>query len=195
MGKEKYQKRIEELFKKSRVVSYASLKKLVNGKRNSEYAKQLIRNLILKGVIKNLTKGFYSAEENPELLVFCLQPAYLGLQNALSFYNLWEQETIPVVITSRRVRQGIRKVVGMNVLVRRIEKKYFFGINYAEDSNIYLPYSDIEKTAIDLIYFNEHLSKEVANKIKKRMDKQKLQAYLRHYPERMRKRVLKVFKP
>jgi len=194
MGKEKYQKRIDEMFRKSRIVSYASIKKIVDGKGNSEYAKQLIRNLILKGVIKKLAKGFYSIEENPELLVFCLQPAYLGLQNALSFYNLWEQETIPVVITSRRVRQGIRKVAGMNVLVRRIEKKYFFGVDYTEDSSDYLPYSDIEKTAIDMVYFNEPLSRGVINKIKKRMDKQKLQVYLRHYPKRIRERVLKTFK-
>jgi len=194
MGKEKYQKRIDEMFRKSRIVSYASIKKIVDGKGNSEYAKQLIRNLILKGVIKKLAKGFYSIEENPELLVFCLQPAYLGLQNALSFYNLWEQETIPVVITSRRVRQGIRKVTGMNVLVRRIEKKYFFGVDYTEDSSDYLPYSDIEKTAIDMVYFNEPLSRGVINKIKKRMDKQKLQVYLRHYPKRIRERVLKTFK-
>ncbi len=194
MGKEKYQKRIKELFNKSRVVSYTSVKRIVGGEENSGYAKQLVRNLILKGVIKKLAKGFYSIEENPELLVFCLQPAYLGLQNALSFYNLWEQETIPIVITSRRVRQGIRKVVGMNVLVRRIEKKYFFGVDYTEDSSDYLPYSDIEKTAIDMVYFKEPLSTAVINKIKKRMDNQKLHAYLRHYPKRIRERVLKTFK-
>lgn len=189
MGKEKYQKQIEELFKKSPIVDSRSIDRAVKNKKESKYTKQLIRNLLLKGKIKKLTKGFYTASDNPELIIFCLKPAYFGLQDALSFHNLWEQETVPVIITSRRVRQGIREVMGTNVLIRRIDKKYFFGFMHMKSANIYYPYSDIEKTLIDMVYFNEPLNGETIKAIKKRIDNKKLNEYLKQYSPKIRKLV------
>ena len=49
MGKEKYQKKIEELFKKSPVVSFNSIERIIRNKKEiKQYTKQLIRNLLLK---------------------------------------------------------------------------------------------------------------------------------------------------
>lgn len=191
MGKEKHLTKIEQLFKKSPVVSYSSIERIVKHAKNTEYTKQLIRNLLLKDKIKRLTKGFYTLYDNPQLSVFCFKPAYFGLQDALSFHNLWEQETIPVIVTTRKIRQGIRKVLGMNVLVRRIEKKYYFGIDYVEQNGLYFPYSDIEKTVIDMIYFKERTSDEVIKNVKSKINKKKLILYLKKYPARLRKMVLK----
>jgi len=191
MGKEKYQKDIEELFKKSPVVSFSSVARIIRGKKKTrQYQKQIIRNLLLKGKIKKLSKGYYTMFDEPSLIVFCFKPSYLGLQNALSFHNIWEQETIPVIITARKVRQGIRQVIGMNVLIRRIEKKYLFGFDYYQDGDFFLPYSDKEKTLIDMIYFKEQLSREAVGNLLKETDKKKLKAYLKHYPGRIRKAVL-----
>jgi len=187
MGKEKYQKQIEELFKKSPVVSFSSVARII---KNKEYSKQLIRNLLLKEKIKRLAKGYYTMYDDPSLSVFCFKPSYLGLQNALSFHNLWEQETIPVIITTRKVRPGIRKVVGMNVLIRRIEKKYFFGFEYYQEGDFYFPYSDIEKTFIDMLYFKEKLSEEAMKNIFKKINLKKLNAYLKIYPKSIQKQVL-----
>ena len=187
MGKQKYQKYIEGLFKKSKIITHKSIERITN---NQNYTKQLIRNLVLKGKIKKLAKGFYTSHNNPELAVFCFKPAYLGLQDALSFHDLWEQETIPIIITSRKVRTGIRKIMDMNILLRRINKKYLFGFNYLPQEKFHLPYSDIEKTFIDMIYFKEKLSKEVIKEITKRIDKRKLEKYLKLYPKRIKKIVM-----
>ena len=105
-------------------------------------------------------------------------------------HNLWEQETIPIIITARKVRQGIRKIMGINVEIRRIDKKYLFGFEYIKQDNLYLPYSDIEKTLIDMLYFKERLSKEVLKNIRRRINKKKLNSYLHAYPARIRKRAL-----
>ena len=192
MGKEKYLKDVENLFRKSPVVSYSSIEKLVKGKKGAkQYAKQLTRNLILKGKIKRLAKGYYTEFDDPSLSVFCFKPAYLGLQDALSFHNVWEQETIPIIITTRKVRQGIRKILGYNVLVRKISKKYLFGFGYYKENGFYLPYSDVEKTIIDMIYFKEKLDSRLIREMKKKIDKRKLEAYLKSYPERSRKRIMK----
>ena len=59
-----------------------------------------------------------------------------------------------------------------NVLVRGINKKYLFGYEYykypLEKRDIYLPYSDIEKIFIDMIYFRQPLDKEVILEFRKK---------------------------
>lgn len=191
MGKQKYQKEIESLFSKSYVVSAESIARMMRSKKSvKQYNKQLIKNLIAGNKIKSLAKGFYTKYDDPSLAVFCFSPAYLGLQDALSFHNLWEQETIPVIITSKKIRQGSRKILDTNVLIRRIDTKYVFGFEYCKQGEFYLPYSDIEKTFIDLVYFNEAISPEALKNIRKKADKKKLIKYLKLYPKRFRERVL-----
>jgi predicted transcriptional regulator of viral defense system len=184
MGKQKYQKYVEELFRKSPIVNLNSIERITN---NPGYAKQLVRNLLLKGKINKLAKGIYTSKKNPELSVLCFKPSYLGLQDALSFHDLWEQETIPIIITSRRVRIGIRNIMGMNVMIKRINSKYIFGFDYSSNGKFHLPYSDIEKTLIDFIYFGENLSEDVLREIFKKINKKKLEKYLKLYPKRIKK--------
>ena len=193
MGKEKYLKDVESLFKKSGVVNYNSIERIVRNKKNvKSYTKQLTRNLIKQGKIKRLTKGYYTIYDYSSLAVFCFKPAYLGLQDALSVYNLWEQETIPVIITTSKIRPGIRKILGSNVLIRRINKKYMFGYDYLKQEEFYFPYSDIEKTFIDMVYFKEKLSEEALKNIIAGINRKKLNSYLRLYSKKMKERVLKI---
>ena len=195
MGKEKYKNDILALFEKSPVVSYNSISRIVKSKKKvKEYAKRIINYLIKQGRIKKITKGYYTISNNTSLAVFCFQPAYLGLQDALSFYNLWEQETIPVIITSRNIRTGIRNILGSNVLIKKLNNKYFFGIEYYQEDNSALPYSDMEKTFIDMVYFNQPLDKGVIKEFKKRIDKKKLKAYLKQYAKILQRRVLRHLK-
>src|SRR3989344_3199613 len=192
MGKKKYGEEIEHLFKKSPVITFNSIERIIkNKKKKSQYAKQCIRNLIKTGKIKKITKGHYTHHDDPSLAVFCLTPAYLGLQDAVSFHGLWEQETIPVIVTSQRVRQGIRIIMGMNVMVRRIDKKYVFGFEYYEQNGVYYPYSDIEKTFIDMVYFRQPIDTETMENFREKMDRGKLKKYLARYPKRMRERIMK----
>lgn len=184
MGKVKRLPEVESLFKRSPVVSFDSVEKtLKNGKK--QYARHLIRNLLLKGKIRKLAKGWYTQGNDSSLAVFCFQPAYFGMQDALSFHGVWEQETIPIIITTKRVKRGIRKVMGSNVLVRRIKKEYFFGFESHEQNGMYLPYSDVEKTLIDMLYFRENISKEVLNCILKKMDTKRFGDYLKRYPKKL----------
>ena len=107
----------------------------------------------------------------------------------MSLHGIWEQETVPIVLTTRKVRTGIRKVMGMNVLIRRIDSKYFFGFDYYKSGDFYFPYSDIEKTLIDMVYFRGHMDKEVVREFKKKIDRKKLNGYLKVYPKKFREKV------
>ncbi|MEK6906428.1 MAG: hypothetical protein AABW81_02305 [Nanoarchaeota archaeon] len=187
MGSVKYRQDVERLFAKSAIVSNASISRIIGKKKNKNYTKRMINYLIEKNIIRRITKGYYTNKEDNLISVLCFQPAYLGLQDALSFHNLWEQETIPVIVTSRNIRTGIRKILKKNVMLRKINEKYFFGYDYHQYNNIAIPYSDIEKTFIDLVYFKENIDKEVLKNIKKKINRKKLNNYLKIYPLRFRK--------
>ena len=189
MGKRKHLDKIESLFEKSPVVSFVSIKKIVDKKKKSNYSKLVVKNLIDKKKIFRLAKGFYTKHNENSLFVFCFKPAYLGLQSALSFHRIWEQETIPIIITSKNVRVGKRNLNGGGVLIKKISKKYLFGFEFYEEGSFYLPYSDVEKTFIDMIYFKENLSKEVLINFKKKIDKIKLNNYLKRYSKEFRKKL------
>lgn len=197
MGKRKYLDQILKLFEKSSVVDFASVNRIVrNKKKVKQYTKQIIRNLVKQGRIYKLEKGLYTIHKDSSLAVFGFSPGYLGLQDALSFHNLWEQETNTLIITSKKIRVGLRKVLGANVLIKRINPRYMFGFEYykyaLEDRDIYIPYSDIEKTFIDMVYFKQPLDKEVILEFKKRINKKKLKSYLKTYPIKFRKRFSKI---
>ncbi|MEM5870187.1 MAG: hypothetical protein QXR09_03430, partial [Candidatus Aenigmatarchaeota archaeon] len=143
-----------------------------------------------KDEIKRVVKGWYSLYDDPIISVFCFRPAYIGLQEALSIHNLWEQETNVVIVSTRKIRTGVRKVFNSNVILHRIDEKYFFGYDYINYEKFFVPVSDIEKTLIDLVYFNEIPSKDVLVEIKKKLNKDKLNTYLKKFQPKFRERVI-----
>lgn len=193
MGKQIHLSRINELFDKSPVVDFKSIERVVGSSKKSNYAKLLVHNLLSKGKIKKIGKGVYTKHNDISLVVFSFSPAYLGLQDALSHHSISEQETVPIILTTRKVRRGIRKFLGGNVLVRNINKKYFFGFEYAEYGGFCLPYSDLEKTFIDMIIFNQRMDKDVLKRIKKRVNVHKLNSYLIKYPKNVRNKIKSFF--
>ena len=188
--KGKYIDRIREYLEKTPVVNIRSISALVG---NQNYAYVIMNHLFKRREVQKLTKGYYTIHEDPSLIVYCFKPAYLGLQDAMSFHNLWEQETNPLVITVRRVRCGVRKVFGTNVVIRRISPKYFFGFDYHNYGEFLLPVSDVEKTFIDMVYFKE-MRKEMRKEFENRIDQRKLKSYLKKYPKNFRKRVVELLK-
>lgn len=193
MGSKKYTEDIGILFEKSPVVTFDSIKMIINDKKNvRQYTKQAVRNLIKQNKIKKITKGYYTIHNDPSLAVFCFS-GYLGVQNAMSFHNLWEQETVPVIITAKKARLGRREVFGANIIIRKINQKYLFGFEYYKDGDFYFPYSDIEKTFIDMVYFRQPLDRESIKEFRKKINPIKLKEYLERYPERFRKKVMSVY--
>jgi len=191
MGKIKYLSKIKEFFEKTPAFLAKDVELIV---KNKKYAHLLLHNLCKKGNIFRLTKGCYTFYEDPIFSVFCFKPAYLGLQEALSLHNLWEQETNPIVLTTKKVRKGIREVLNSNLIVYHLPPKYFFGFELLSYGNFFIPVSDLEKTLIDLVYFKEIPSKEVIKEIRKKIQVAKLNSYLKRYPLEFRKIVNELVK-
>ena len=56
----------------------------------------------------------------------------------------------------------------------------------------FVPVSDVEKTLIDLVYFNEIPSEDVLNEAKHMIDKNKLKEYLTIYPSKIKDKIRRV---
>lgn len=190
--KEKHIKKIREFFKKTPVVDIKSIKMIVG---RSDYAYLIVSHMLKRGEIKRITKGYYSIHDDPVLAAYCFRPCYIGLEEAMSFHGIWEQETNLILVTTKKVRRGIRKVFGTNVLVRNIFPKYFFGFDYLKYGDFVVPISDVEKTFIDIIYFRQigkGFDKKILREFRKRIDGKKLNSYLKKYPLKFRKRILDI---
>jgi predicted transcriptional regulator of viral defense system len=186
----KYVDKIREYLRRTPVANIGSISALTPSR---EYAYIIVDHLLKRGEIKRITRGYYSVYEEPSLLVYCMRPAYIGLQDAMSFHNLWEQETNPVIITARKVRPGVREVLGQNVWVRRISPEHLFGYDYLTSGDFLLPVSDLEKTLIDMVYFQE-MRGDMAGGFNKKVSRQKLDGYLKKYGSNFRKKVVEILR-
>lgn len=185
-----YGNRLREQYKNEYTFSKRDVQKLFSkDKISNEYLDQLLHNLVKQNKIIRITNGAYTFNKDLMVSGFAYSPFYYGLQEALSLRNLHEQETNPVIITTKKIKPGIKQIQGNNVLLRRIDRKYFFGIDFVKYYDMEIPVSDLEKTLIDFIYYNEPLSEDAKNGLLKNINKQKLKEYLLKYPESTRRKV------
>ena len=189
MGKVKHMTAVLEFFQKTPIVSSKDMKLFV---KKTGYSHLMAANLIKNGKIKRIVKGFYTTHEDPSLSVFCFRPAYIGMQEALSIHEVWEQETGTVIITAKKVKHSLIKVFGNNVVLNRIKPKYMFGFDIVKYGDFFIPVSDLEKTFIDMVYFNEIPDKETLKRIKRKINGKKLMEYLRKYHWKIKKRVMSI---
>lgn len=153
------------------------------------YSHLLIHNLLKRGEIFRVAKGVYTFRGEMQVVGSAFQPYYYGLQDALSLHDLWEQETNPVVITTRNVRRGLRTFLGNNYLVKRISRRMFFGFSAFRYHDSWINVSDLEKTLIDFVYFEQPLGSEVLGELAPKLDRKKLSSYLELCPAWVEKRV------
>jgi len=180
----KYINAVREHFAFRPVFRIQDVKVLLNKQGPSDaYIYLLVHNLAKCGEIKRLTRGIYTFRKEAEVTGFAFSPFYYGLQDALSFRKLWEQETNSIVITPRRVRSGQRTIGGARTIVRRIDRRMFFGFDTIRFHDLYLPVSDVEKTLIDFLYFREPLRKDVLETMRGQIRKDVLKSYLKRTPE------------
>jgi len=175
----KYMTEFLDNFRDKYIFSTNDVKRfLAYRKANNNYYKIFLYNLIKENKIHKIRYGYYSFNDDIMITGLSYRPFYYGLENALSLLNLWEQETNPVIITPLHVRTGIMNFDGRNYIVRKISREMFFGYHYIKYFNFYIPVSDLEKTLIDLIYYNEKIPDCLFNNIKKKANKNILKNYI-----------------
>lgn len=157
------------------------------------YAYLLLNKMIKRGEVFRAGRGIYTRTDDPVVAVYYFKPAYIGLQEAMSYHGLWEQETATIIITSRKVRRGEREVFGSRVIVRVIDPRHFFGYEFVEMGNLCVPVSDIEKTFIDLLYFRSWI-RGYERLFRGKINPSRLKDYLSSYDSGFVKRIGPVLK-
>ena len=186
----KFMKQFTEEFSNKPAFGIEEVKAFLKRRSASEgYHKLLIQNMLKSGRIYKITKGAYTFYDEVQYAGFAFPPFYYGLEDALSLRGLWEQETNPVIITPRKVRNGIRQFDSRNYLVRRIDRKMFFGYTMLEYGQFYIPVSDIEKTLIDLVYFNVRVPDEVISAMIENLNQETFSSYLTEVPKYLSNRM------
>ncbi|MBI2598341.1 MAG: type IV toxin-antitoxin system AbiEi family antitoxin domain-containing protein [Candidatus Diapherotrites archaeon] len=156
------------------------------------YLHFLIHYLLKKGKIKRIAKGVYTFKDDLMACGFAFSPFYYGLQAALSFHGLWDQTTNPVVITNKRVRSGLRTIMGGNVVVKRVNSSMLFGFERVPHYGFWIPVSTPEKTLIDFVYFRQKFPTGVQEQLLKKTNQKLLRQYLKKSPKWVQKRVKKI---
>ena len=183
----KYTKAIRERFRSKPVFSLNELRTFLSKSGISDsYLRLLVHNMQKSGELKRITSGKYTFADEMQVVGLAYAPYYYGLQDALSLHNLWEQETVPVVITTRKARGGKREFLGNNYVVRRIGRKYFFGYETVRYGDFWVNVSDKEKTLIDFAHFNVPLDGEALDNLETGMRPEVMKEYLGRMPVRTR---------
>ena len=189
----KFMKQFTENFSKKPALLIDEVKLFLDRRNASNgYYKLLIQNLLKSNRIHKITRGAYTFHDEVQYSGFAFQPFYYGLEDALTLRGLWEQETNPVIITPRKVRNGVRQFDSRNYVVRHIKRNMFFGYSLLQYGQFYIPVSDIEKTLIDLVYFDIRVPDETLVNVIKKLNRDIFNTYLTEIPENLSKRLRKV---
>lgn len=176
----KYVKAFLEEFKKTPTFTFKDVQRFLGSKGSKgKYTKMFIGSMLRTERAYRITNGSYSLYGDIEIVGFPFYPFYYGLGFALTYYGFWKQQANPHVITTRKVRVGTRAAFGLNFQVSKISKEMFFGYDYVKGQNFYYPVSDVEKTLIDVLYYDLHLEDYVYANILKTLDNKKIRKYLK----------------
>ena len=153
------------------------------------YLKLLMNHLMKTGEVRRIGRGAYTFHDDLAVVGFAFRPFYYGLEDALSYRNLWTQATNPVVMTTNGVREGLREFAGANYIVKRVKPRLFFGFGFVKHYDLWLPVSDPEKTLIDLVYYGHGVRDEALGPLANAIDRSRLAEYLERYSNGVRKKV------
>ena len=141
------------------------------------YIRLMLHNLVRSGQLHRIGKGAYTFQRNEAIIGFRFRPFYYGLQYALTIRRIWTQQSVPVIITRSKANPGVREIMGIKVILHRIDLNGFFGFEYLNYGGMFVPVSDPEKTLLDFIHYRIKLDPETMVELRKRTNKSKLQEY------------------
>jgi len=174
----KYEAVFADFFAKQLIFDINDARRFLSRLGASEaYIRLMLHNLAQDGKLQRIGKGTYSYNRNESIIGFKFRPFYYGLQYALTIRKLWTQQSAPVIMTRSLANPGIRDIMGIRVIVHRINEKAFFGYDYVNYGGVFVPVSDVEKTLLDLNYYGLSIDPETKERLNEMANRSKLLEY------------------
>jgi predicted transcriptional regulator of viral defense system len=148
-----------------------------------------------KGYIKKIAKGHYvfadlAIDENIlyEIANRLYNPSYVSLESALSYYQVIPEAVYGITSVSTRRTYSFSTPFG-ELHYRTIKPSFFFGYKITIFDSKSFKIADLEKAIIDFSYLHPNLKSESdiislrfnAEIVTNKLDRQKLQKYLRKF--------------
>lgn len=186
----KYAKQFLKYFEKFPTFTVKDVKLFLrkNGADKSYY-KIFLHNMIKSKRVFTIKRGHYTVYDDPMIAGFAFSPFYYGMETSLTHYKLWDYMTPISIITTNRIRKCNIELFGRNASVRKVQRNKFFGYSMVQYGDMYIPMADVEKTLIDSVYFHARFSKQVYIAMAKKINRRKLDNYLKHYTEIIKSQV------
>ena len=135
-------------------------------KVDSDFHKQRLSEWQRKGYIKKIAKGYYifsDLEINESVLFIiankALDPSYISLEMALSYYGLIPESVYGVTSVTSRKSYKISSPIG-RFNYRQIKPELMFGYQLVQYQNHNFKMAEIEKAILDYFYINSKLKTE-----------------------------------
>jgi len=174
----KYEAAFEGYFTKQTLFNTDDARRFLSSIGASEgYIRLMLHNLVHAGKLLRIGKGVYTYQRNESIIGFRFRPFYYGLQYALTIRRIWTQQSVPVILTKSRANPGVRDLMGIRVILHRINDKAFFGFDYINYGGIFVPVSDVEKTLLDFTYYGISLDRETLSALENAVNRKKLAEY------------------
>ncbi len=174
----KYETYFIEFFSKQTMFTTNDARRfLVSQGAGEPYIRLMLHNLVKSGRLYRLGKGAYTFHRNEVAVGFKFRPFYYGLQYALTIRKIWTQQSVPVIITNTMANPGVREIMGIKIILHRIDEKALFGFEYLNYGGLFVPVSDLEKTLLDFEYYNINLDPETMSSLEKKVNWSKLREY------------------
>ena len=189
-----YDNDFRKYFSKVQIFSFNDAKRFLTRMGASDaYIKVFVHNQIKRHGLRKVGKRKYTFSSNDAIIGFAFSPLYYGLECALTIRKLWTQMSNLVIVTTTKAVPGIRSSMGSRIIIRRISKRMFFGIEWVNYNGVFVPVSDPEKTLVDFFYYRIGLNDEDLRSLMLACDKKKLARYARRSNNRVKLAIAKVF--
>jgi predicted transcriptional regulator of viral defense system len=152
--------------------------------QKKEILKVFLNNQIKKNNLIRLKKNYYTFKQidNKFKLTSLYKNSYLALNSALEFYQTTTQKYNTLELISNKTLSS-KNINGIKIKNYKIKNKLFFGYEKHKVDNIDFFVSNLEKTIIDCVYFQNqvYLSETLKFiKLKKnKLNKTKIEDYLK----------------
>ena len=174
----KYEKLFIDFFSKQNVFDTSDARRFLSRVGASDnYTRLMLHKMVQSKKVLRIGKGIYTLQRKEAVVGYALRPFYYGLEYALTIRKIWTQQSVPVIITKTKGNPGIRELMGIKVIVHRIDPERFFGFEYLNYDGIFVPVSDPEKTLLDFTYYKIKLYPNTLTELRNRIDESKLKDY------------------